>query len=175
MDDDEKKFLSEVRRGPGPAIRLKLKNAMRKKCLISYCDSVLSMSEWRLGGNGYVYLSKGNIAGRPILLHRIVLTAPGGMNVHHINGIKTDCRRENLELLTPSEHNKKHAKSIIRRNRKKRIYPTHGDCPWCKKRFKKHPDHRGRQTMCGKDCSMKKARLVRKQNIADALIKRLGE
>ncbi len=40
-----------------------------------------------------------------IFEHRLVCgRPPAGLEVHHINGVKTDNRRENLQVITPSKH-----------------------------------------------------------------------
>jgi HNH endonuclease/AP2 domain len=39
-------------------------------------------------------------------LHRYILAAPAGLQVHHINGDGLDCRRENMELVTHAQHNR---------------------------------------------------------------------
>lgn len=66
--------------------------------------------------NGYVRIYRpghalANTTGH-IYEHRLVLFEAGvdvaGMEVHHINGDKTDNRIENLAVLTPEEHQKRH-------------------------------------------------------------------
>ncbi|WP_353268589.1 HNH endonuclease [Gemmatimonas sp.] len=52
------------------------------------------------------YACRAGKAGEPktVFLHREVLNAPQGMQVDHVNGIRHDCRRENLRLVTRQQN-----------------------------------------------------------------------
>lgn len=62
--------------------------------------------------NGYILH---RIKGRQITQHRLVMEKHIGRkltrseNVHHINGIRTDNRLENLELISHAEHSRRHS------------------------------------------------------------------
>jgi len=124
--------------------------------LVSKQFEYLRDFQWRIGRSGYVYLKGGNTTGKPVLMHRIITRADCTKEVHHINGIKTDNRLENLETLTASEHQKKyHSKALSERNRNSIVYPKTGICRWCGLSYEKNPDHRKRQTCCSKRCAMR--------------------
>ena len=61
--------------------------------------------------DGYPYIRGGNNSDY-IPVHRLVAVAKFGVgevaskHVHHKNGVRWDCRPENLELLTNAEHHK---------------------------------------------------------------------
>ena len=60
-------------------------------------------------GSGYLRTTINGVRG---YVHRFVSNAPKGKVVHHINGIKTDNRLENLEFITQSEHCREHQKEM---------------------------------------------------------------
>jgi len=58
-------------------------------------------------GKGGYYVARSVRCGntiRTILLHRFVLQPPDGYDIHHKNGNKLDCTRENLESIEHSLH-----------------------------------------------------------------------
>ena len=71
---------------------------------------LVSKFSWHLHGKGYV---QGCIGGNAVLLHRFIMGAKGKEIVHHINGIKTDNRRENLKIVNASTNN--HARNYFKK------------------------------------------------------------
>jgi len=64
--------------------------------------SYLSQYVWNANKAGYV--CSHDEAHRTILLHRIVNKTPTGYETHHLNGVKYDCRRCNLETILHLNH-----------------------------------------------------------------------
>lgn len=66
----------------------------------------LSQWSWFYHENGYAMRSyKENGKSRKARMHRVVIDAPEGMDVDHINGNKLDNRRQNLRIASRSQNN----------------------------------------------------------------------
>lgn len=88
-----------------------------KKCEAEFKKLNNTREQWRGGhigkSTGYFYI---RIDGKDIGEHILIMEKALGRRlnssevVHHINGIKTDNRLENLQLMTASEHLKLHGK-----------------------------------------------------------------
>lgn len=71
---------------------------------------LLSQWKWMYGANGYAvrdeYLGKvdGKYQHRTVLMHRVILDAPNGLDIDHINHNKLDNRRKNLRIATRSQN-----------------------------------------------------------------------
>ena len=62
---------------------------------------LIKSSKWKVNKDGYVYCSYG-------MLHRLLMGSPEGKHVHHKNCNKLDNRKQNLQVLSPSEHSRIH-------------------------------------------------------------------
>jgi hypothetical protein len=94
--------------------------------------------------------------GEPIDEHRKVMEEYLGRElkrneyVHHKNGNKRDNRIENLEIMTPLEHNRHHLEKL----------PKIKICIECGKEFIPPVNHRGRNNICSKECWLKHIKKV---------------
>jgi hypothetical protein len=66
-----------------------------------------SKLKWQVDGGIYVGRRSTTINGkRPnVKLHRLIMNAPKGINIDHINGDRLDNRRENLRFATDTQNN----------------------------------------------------------------------
>lgn len=86
---------------------------------------------------------------RRMALHRYVMEQMIGRpvgrkeHVHHRNGIKTDNRPENLELMSASRHAKLHSPQR---------HPLTKNCTVCAAIFMPHPTKRKRAKTCSEKC-----------------------
>ncbi|KKN83539.1 hypothetical protein LCGC14_0297780 [marine sediment metagenome] len=154
--------MTDTKDDGGPVDGTLLLLATGEIATVSEADiEVVNLYAWRLGLNGYVYRVGGRKRGEVCLLHRFVMNVCNGEEIHHINGNRLDNRRENLEITTRSEHQRQHHSHITSaRNRSNRIYPLSRHCLGCGKLFRVHPDHRGRNRYCSRDCGNRNRRKV---------------
>jgi HNH endonuclease len=69
---------------------------------------------WHAHDSGDRYYARGRVAGQRVYLHRLLLDAPRGLEVDHINGNGLDNRRCNLRLVSRSRNqlNRKDVRGI---------------------------------------------------------------
>lgn len=138
---------------------------------VSTCDRDRSAERtWCLGSNGYVYAVGARARGVQTLMHRILLGAERGQEVHHKNGNRLDNRRENLELTTASEHQRHHRETTIRNNHLRRVHDASAVCSVCGRVFVKDRNHRGRQRTCNKACAIRALIAGRRKRAADQML-----
>lgn len=97
---------------------------------------------------GYCYITVKSK--KHYLVHKLVASAfiqplergDSSLQVHHIDGDKTNNRVENLKILTAEEHQKLH----------KTIYPKNKICVVCGKTFIPKPTKRKRAQTCSVEC-----------------------
>jgi len=97
-------------------VQIKLSNSS-EVALIDEDDYLLvSLYTWRLKKSAYVsYVCATKAIGKKRLtlrLHRLIMNASPGMDVHHINHNVLDCRKANLEELPIGQH-RGHPKEFI--------------------------------------------------------------
>lgn len=84
---------------------------------------------WCLSSEGYAY---GSINKKREYMHRIIMNAPKGIDVDHINRIRTDNRKENLRLCSRSENRMNSTKrDILATSKYKGVYLNKKTLRWC--------------------------------------------
>ncbi len=78
---------------------LSVTGSSRKAIVDNDLVETLARHTWRVGGaeNRYVCAT---IKQRQVYLHRLILRAPRGVEIDHINGDDFDCRRSNMRYAT---------------------------------------------------------------------------
>lgn len=76
-----------------------------KVALVDKKDSLLIKSiKWHIHNTGCGIYARGHFDGKKVYMHRLLLSAPPGWQVDHINGNTLDNRRDNLRLVTPQQN-----------------------------------------------------------------------
>lgn len=93
----------------------KLRLRTGEEILVDEEDAAIADSrEWSaLRCSGGLCYAQSFRSGKTVLLHRLIVNAPDGMDVDHVNGDGLDNRRQNLRLCTHAQNmrNKKRARS----------------------------------------------------------------
>ena len=126
-----------------------------RPCLVDDEDfDAVSKHRWRLHHQGYAYRKTCRGGGTvTLLMHREIMAAAKGMEVHHANGCKMDNRRENLSMIEPHAHRMKHVGTLVAFQKGQQIYPDEKVCVVCGKTYTANPRKRKRQKCCGPKCA----------------------
>lgn len=150
----------------GTIYDMKVLKVGKLQCLLDDDDfEWMSRLTWKAHKGGYLQLSKFN------LIHRIIAKAPKGMDVHHRNENKLDNRKENLELISPSEHQKYHIHRLVAFQKAHQRYPDKKPCANCGDSFEVNPRKRKRNKCCSLKCAMAMRIAGRKRQALESSLK----
>lgn len=126
-----------------------------QKVLVDESDfAFLNQWKWKPHKQGYACRSTwADGKSGLLLMHRAIIDAPKSKHVHHINEIKLDNRRCNLELKDPATHLREHSKTLVALQKSRQIYPDKKNCALCGKVFDVNPRKRKRSKCCSKECA----------------------
>lgn len=71
---------------------------------------LVSQFKWWVKRNGKKVYARTEVKRQVVSLHRLVVNAPAGMQVDHVNCDTLDCRRQNLRLATQAENQRNRRK-----------------------------------------------------------------
>lgn len=144
-----------------------------KKVIVDEYDyNHLRKWKWQYGANGYAvrdeYLGRvdGKYRHRTVLMHRIIMNAPQGMDVDHKNSDKLDNRRSNLRLATRSQ-NKANMKSMKRLNGELPMGVTYNPSPRTKQPYMARVCYQGKSYFLGNFYSLQAAEQAYKDKKRD--------
>lgn len=65
-----------------------------------------SAVRWYASPRHGLWYARGRLGGKRVQLHRLIIGAPDGVMVDHVNGDSLDCRRSNLRLASVQENSR---------------------------------------------------------------------
>ncbi|QDV72469.1 HNH endonuclease [Botrimarina mediterranea] len=77
-------------------------------------ELLVARGNWCFGAKGYAARNERRADGkwRAVLMHRLIMQAPEGLQVDHIDGNRLNNRRSNLRLCTPVENNRNRGPNV---------------------------------------------------------------
>jgi hypothetical protein len=136
-------------------------------------DDFVSRHKWAVQRGGKNYYAVTTINGRRVAMHRLVIGAPPGVHVDHIDGNGLNNRRANLRIctLTQNLQNGRWRNTKGRTSRFKGVWRIKRQCRRCWRSA--ITANRVRGVRCALCWNLETARLARQHNDANALS--LGE
>lgn len=77
---------------------------------------------WYAARRGHVWYVQAGVGRTTLYLHRVILNAPPGVTVDHVNHDGLDCRKQNLRLASQTQQNANQCKRAVRSSRFKGVH-----------------------------------------------------